>query len=539
LGIDIVEASAVTSDGYKYILTCYCLFSRWAIAVPLRTKTAAEVGTAIYNDIVFKLGTPVTFLSDNGREFVNAGLRFINGRWGIHHTTTGGYQSQALPTERWHRWLNHMMTALSSQFGLAWNTYMQAVVWNYNISTCVSTGYSPYELMFGRVPSYLHDLPFTRKPSQRAANHDDWGRDLVARNAAIYKLVRVNQAKIAAANQARSNLNKATVTFTAEDKENDITGDLVLFWEPQQTKMLKDDSASVLDASKAPKKWTPVWTGPHAVVEKISANQYRIFHRKRAERVKTHVNRLVIFHPWSTSVVSTSEWEGIHAYRTGEWANEGALIIVPLLPPHPFGVAKLTKANRDGSIEFQWWTNEREDIRSTIQPGWISGQGKNGEPIVYYHYERKDEGHPPFMGHVDLPMTQKDIVVHSFELTAAKKVPMVVLKAVDEDYRIWWTMEPMNADVPDGARHETTIDADAPNGARHETTIDADAPNGARHETMTARRIRAPNGARHETMTAKRTKAVQEYNASMMPRRAAPAVGYTGTGMTLRNRKHP
>jgi hypothetical protein len=38
LGIDIVEASAVTSNGYKYILTCYDLFSRWAIAVPLQQR---------------------------------------------------------------------------------------------------------------------------------------------------------------------------------------------------------------------------------------------------------------------------------------------------------------------------------------------------------------------------------------------------------------------------------------------------------------------------------------------------------------------
>jgi hypothetical protein len=159
-----------------------------------------------------------------------------------------------------------MMTALSSEFGLAWDTYMQAVVWNYNISTCSSTGYSPYELMFGRVASYLQDLPFTRKDSQRTANHIDWGRDLVARNAAIYKIVRVNQAKIAAANQVRSNLKRATVTFTPEDKANNITGDLVLFWEPQQTNLLHDTSESVLDASKAPKKWTPTWTGPHTVV---------------------------------------------------------------------------------------------------------------------------------------------------------------------------------------------------------------------------------------------------------------------------------
>jgi hypothetical protein len=438
-----------------------------------------------------------------------------------------------------------MMTALSSEFGLAWDTYMQAVVWNYNISTCSSTGYSPYELMFGRVASYLQDLPFTRKDSQGTANHIDWGRDLVARNAAIYKIVRVNQAKIAAANQARSNLKRATVTFTPEDKANNITGDLVLFWEPQQTKLLHDTSESVLDASKAPKKWTPTWTGPHTVVEKISVNQYRIFHRKRAERLQTHVNRMAIFHPWSDTVVSTSEWEGIHAYRTGEWANEGVMIIVPLLFPHAFGVAKLTNANRDGTIEYQWWGNESEDIRKSLQPGWTAGQDSNSNPLVYYHHQPKAPGHAPYTGHVDLPMTQKDIVVHSFELSKTQKLAMVVLKAIDEDYRIWWTMGPVEKPekrktrVPNGIRHETTAvqEAEAPNGIRHETTSvqEAEAANSTRHETTASKRPRSPR-TRRETNQAKRVRssgmARLETNAIMSISTASMKIGYVGTNVT-------
>ena len=141
---------------------------------------------------------------------------------------------------------------------------MPAVVFNYNVSTCSSTGYSPYELMFDRTSSYLQDLPFTRTDSQRPANSVDWGSDLVTYSSAIYKIVRVNQAKIASANRARNNQNKRTITFNVEDQPNNIKGDLVLFWEPQQTKMLEDTAASVLDASRAPKKWTNVWTGPHS-----------------------------------------------------------------------------------------------------------------------------------------------------------------------------------------------------------------------------------------------------------------------------------
>jgi hypothetical protein len=238
---------------------------------------------------------------------------------------------------------------------------------------------------------------------------------------------------------------------------------------------------------------------------------------------------MAIFHPWSDTVVSTSEWEGIHAYRTGEWANEGVMIIVPLLFPHPFGVAKLTNANRDGTIEYQWWGNESEDIRKSLQPGWIAGQDSNSNPLIYYHHQPKVPGHAPYTGHVDLPMTQKDIVVHLFELSKTQKLAMVVLKAIDEDYRIWWTM----GTVEKPEKRKTRV----PNGIRHETTAvqETDAPNGTRHETTTSKRPRSPR-TRRETNQAKRVRSSDkvrlETNAVMSISTASMKIGYVGTNMT-------
>ena len=115
--------------------------------------------------------------------------------------------------------------------------------------------------------------------------------------------------------------------------------------------------------------------------------------------------------------------------------------------------------------------------------------------MVYYQQEPKKAEHIPFMGQEALPMTQKDIVVHSFELTKSKKLPMVVLKAVDEDYRIWWTMKPeelrtrlkpartespafSNIDATNRAQHEpnSNVDRTDPRG------MDIDATDCAQHE---------------------------------------------------------
>jgi hypothetical protein len=107
------------------------------------------------------------------------------------------------------------------------------------------------------------------------------------------------------------------------------------------------------------------------------------------------------------------------------------------------------------------------------------------------------------MGHLELPMKQKDIVIHSFELAGSGKLPMVVLKAVDEDYRIWWTMQPIEIPLREEAKKKETDNAEgdttkkrprAANNTRHEKGDNGEtATNGS-----TKKRTRAANGTRNE-----------------------------------------
>ena len=131
---------------------------------------------------------------------------------------------------------------------------------------------------------------------------------MVERMSNMYKHVRAQQQKMAKRNQARTTDNKIELKLIPEDKPNNIKGDMVIFWEPRHIKHLKADDISVLDASKAPKKWTPVWTGPHRVIGKNSTNNYVIFHREKSKPINTHVNRLLKFEPWSKQIESTSTW---------------------------------------------------------------------------------------------------------------------------------------------------------------------------------------------------------------------------------------
>ena len=125
---------------------------------------------------------------------------------------------------------------------------------------------------------------------------------------------------------------------------------------------------------KAPKKWKDSWTGPHEIISKKKDKtgfRYEIYHKKRGTKLSTHVNKLCRFQPWSEGIISTSSIiDGKALYKCGEWVQDGALVIVPLLKPYPFGVAKLISCETEGDMNLQWLGNNTNNVKHDFLPGW-------------------------------------------------------------------------------------------------------------------------------------------------------------------------
>ena len=117
VAIDIVSTTTTSQGGYTKILTMIDLFTRYVIAVPLRKATAKNIGTALFKHLYCRFGRPHRIHSDEDSEFVNEALKVMFKEWDIVHTSTGGYQPQANPVERYHRFTNSSMTMLSAKFG--------------------------------------------------------------------------------------------------------------------------------------------------------------------------------------------------------------------------------------------------------------------------------------------------------------------------------------------------------------------------------------------------------------------------------------
>ena len=75
LGIDLIDMQGKEYNKYRYILTCIDLFSKFAWAEPIKTKTDTDVSDAM-NKIIKSISSPISSIrSDRGPEFVNEKMK--------------------------------------------------------------------------------------------------------------------------------------------------------------------------------------------------------------------------------------------------------------------------------------------------------------------------------------------------------------------------------------------------------------------------------------------------------------------------------
>ena len=101
--IDIV-GPLPQSNGFSYILTVVDRFSRWPAAIPLQGITAQQCAEALVHGWIQNYGTPISIVTDRGRQFTSALWSELCQVLGTTHGTTTAYHPQANGlVERFHR----------------------------------------------------------------------------------------------------------------------------------------------------------------------------------------------------------------------------------------------------------------------------------------------------------------------------------------------------------------------------------------------------------------------------------------------------
>ena len=121
------------NDGYKYILTCIDLFSKFGWAVPLVSKTSENIKTAF--QVIFHSGRqPYKLQTDAGTEFINKEVQKFLKEKEIEFFTTNS-ETKASVVERFNRTIKEKMWRIfTKQNSHRYIDFLKYLLVNYNNS---------------------------------------------------------------------------------------------------------------------------------------------------------------------------------------------------------------------------------------------------------------------------------------------------------------------------------------------------------------------------------------------------------------------
>ena len=150
VAMDIFGPLKRTKSGYKYLLVIMDYATKWPEAFPLRNVTTESVVECLI-ELTARLGVPKEVLTDNGTNFVSRTMKKFCALAGIQQIRPSPYHPQTDGmVERFNATMKHLLRKLTQKNTVDWDQCIPYLLWAYRGTTHKSTGYSPFELLYGR-----------------------------------------------------------------------------------------------------------------------------------------------------------------------------------------------------------------------------------------------------------------------------------------------------------------------------------------------------------------------------------------------------
>lgn len=158
----------------------------------------------LWENLIVCYGVPERLHSDQGPDFESKLIQELCQLIGIKKTRTTPYHPRGNPVERFNRTLLNILGTLEHKQKGKWKEYVKPLVHAYNCTRNDVTGFTPYELLFGRSPRLPVDLAFGLPVREQQCNsHSQYVQDLRARLEEGFLLASKNTAKSGERNKAR------------------------------------------------------------------------------------------------------------------------------------------------------------------------------------------------------------------------------------------------------------------------------------------------------------------------------------------------
>ncbi|KAL1253020.1 hypothetical protein QQF64_017713, partial [Cirrhinus molitorella] len=270
IGMDLVGPLPKSARGHEHILVVVDYATRYPEAIPLRKATAKAIAHELFL-LCSRVGIPSEILTDQGTPFMSRLMadlcRLLHVkqlRTTVYHPQTDGL------VERFNKTLKQMLRRVAAEEKRDWDQMLPYVLFGIREVPQASTGFTPFELLFGRQPRGLLDVAREAWEQQPAAHRSsiEHVRLMRERIDRVMPLVREHLTQAQQAQQRHYNR-------AAQPREFQ-PGDHVL--------LLVPNSAC---------KFLATWQGPYTVTEKVGPVTYRVHQpgRRHPEQLY-HVNLL-------------------------------------------------------------------------------------------------------------------------------------------------------------------------------------------------------------------------------------------------------
>ncbi len=270
VAVDIVGPIAPLSESKKrYILTLVDYATRYPEAVALSSIDTETVAEALL-EIFSRVGFPEEILSDRGTQFTSALMKEICRLISVRQLITSPYHPICNGlVEKFNGTLKTILKKLCSERPKDWDRYLPAVLFSYHEVPQDSTGFSPFELLYGRDVKGPMDIL-----------KDIWIKDNSEEEPTVsyYYVLQLRERIEETCRLARSELLKSSHRY----KKN--------YDKKSKTRHLKVGDLALILLPTDNNKLLLQWKGPFKVLERVGRNDYRVEIKGRPRLF--HINML-------------------------------------------------------------------------------------------------------------------------------------------------------------------------------------------------------------------------------------------------------
>ena len=444
IAMDIVGPLPRSRSGNRYILVLCDYGTRYPEAVPLRNIDAEHVAEELVK-VFARVGIPSEILTDQGTNFMSKLLSEVYRLLSVKAIRTSPYHPQTDGlVERFNQTLKAMLRKVADDDGKVWDKLLPYILFAYREVPQASTGFSPFELVYGRaVRGPLDVLRETWEANESGG--EGVVSYILAIREKLEKMTELVQENLSRAQKQQ----KEWYDRNARSREFEA-GDRVL--------VLLPTSANKLLAR---------WQGPYEVVRRCGKVNYevRMSDRRKQHRV-FHVNMLREWYPpvevAGVAVELEEEDDEVVDWKEGQGDGKGG----------------------GPTIGERLSSNQREELQQVLEEFADVLQDEPGRTNLIEHRIEADGARPVRQSPYRIPYSYREMVQEEMKEMEEKGVieestsewasPMVLVGKKDGSMRLCVDFRRLNEVTPMDAYPMPRVDEmiDKLGSARYITTLD-------------------------------------------------------------------